>query len=136
MIPKQSPPEQVPSQEQAPPEQTSGMLRVLDDLAGQAQHAMKRLRGSVDDAPLPEIVSALELLARNVELLHQMVSAVNQRAAHIREREVTERRSGTILETMDSALVTISHGQETAKLVHYLLSMGRRELVRVDEGEV
>ncbi|MUN35392.1 hypothetical protein GNZ18_02065 [Actinomadura sp. NEAU-AAG5] len=98
---------------------------------------MKIVRGGgLDDLPLPGVVDALGCLMHNVEVLHQLVAAVNERAAQIREREVTERPAGTTLETMDSALMTLGYGQETAMSMHRLLSLGHRELVLVDEGEV
>ncbi|RKS78631.1 hypothetical protein BZB76_0048 [Actinomadura pelletieri DSM 43383] len=133
---QEAPREQAPQEQEAAPGQKRGMLTALDALADQAEITMKIVRSGLDDLPLSGVVDALEFLMHNVEVLHQMVSAVNERAAQIREREVTERPAGTALETMDSALVTLGYGQETAMSMHRLLSLGRRELVLVDEGEV
>ncbi|TDD31211.1 hypothetical protein E1287_27220 [Actinomadura sp. KC06] len=133
---QEAPREQAPREQEGAPGRVRGILTALDTLADQAEITMKTLRGGLDDLPLSGVVDALELLMHNVEVLHQMVSAVNERAAQIREREVTERPAGAALETMDSALVTLGYGQETAMSIHRLLSLGRRELVLVDEGEV
>lgn len=113
--------------------QVSDVLKTLDDLADQAEHAMNIVCGGMDEVNLMGTVDALEALANIVEVLQKMASAVNGRTAQIRERELTERPGGTALQMMDSALVSLGLGHDTAEVMHHLLAIGRRGLVRLVE---
>ncbi|TDD61338.1 hypothetical protein [Actinomadura rubrisoli] len=109
------------------------MQQAMDVLAKRAEDALRSVRASVDDATLTGTVDALESLTNVIEVLHQLVSAMNERAAQIGEREVTERRDGTALKVMDTALAHLAHGRSTAVVAHHLLATGRYELARVAE---
>ncbi|WUI01442.1 hypothetical protein OHR68_06365 [Spirillospora sp. NBC_00431] len=64
------------------------------------------------------------------------MSALHGRATRIRDRELTERRDGTALEVMETALASLSNVQQAAALACFLLETGCRDLRLVAEGAV